>query len=201
MQITFQSLMEAFSAMPLWELVAVLFGIAYVLLAARESIWAWCFGFFSTLIYTLLFWDGALLSSALLNFYYMAMALYGAYLWRSGDTEKSTLQIRSLPLSAHIRIIVAALLLTLLLGGLSSAYTDARHTYLDSFVMLFSMLATWMLAKKILENWIYWIVVDSAAIWLYWQSGYLVTIVLFVLYILLAFYGYHAWRNKSRMYG
>lgn len=200
MQITFQSLAEAFAAMPAWEFVAVLFGIAYILLAARESIWTWFFGFFSTLIYTILFWNGALLSSALLNFYYMAMALYGYYLWSSGGIEDQTLQIRSLTLSMHSKIVAVGLIASLLLGDLSSTYTDARYTYLDSFVMLFSMIATWMLAKKIMENWLYWIVVDSAAIWLYWKSGYLVTILLFALYVILAFYGYRTWRKRLREY-
>jgi len=65
-------------------------------------------------------------------------------------------------------------------------------------VMVFSVIATWMLANKVLENWIYWIVVDSAAVVLYWQSGYIATIVLFVLYVILAFYGYATWRKVYR---
>jgi nicotinamide mononucleotide transporter len=59
--------------------------------------------------------------------------------------------------------------------------------------MVFSVITTWMLAHKILENWLYWIVIDSAAVILYWKSGYYVTIILFILYIILAFYGYFKW--------
>jgi len=61
--------------------------------------------------------------------------------------------------------------------------------------MVFSVLATWMLANKILENWIYWIVIDIVAIVLYWKSGYLATIILFSLYVILAFYAYVSWRK------
>ena len=84
MQFNLETILDAFATMPAWEIVAVVFGIAYVLLAAKESLWAWFFAFFGTLIYTILFWEGALLSSALLNFYYMIMAVYGFVLWRGG---------------------------------------------------------------------------------------------------------------------
>ena len=79
-----EGISSAFAQMSGWEVLAVVFGIAYVLLAAKESLWAWFFGFLSTLIYTLIFWEGALVSSSLLNFYYMGMAVYGFILWRSG---------------------------------------------------------------------------------------------------------------------
>jgi nicotinamide mononucleotide transporter len=61
--------------------------------------------------------------------------------------------------------------------------------------MVFSILATWMLAQKILENWLYWMVIDAAAITLYWSTGYHVTIILFTIYVILSGYGYFSWRN------
>jgi len=193
MTFTLECIVAAFAAMPMWELVAVVFGIAYVLLAAKESLWTWFFAFFGTLIYTILFWNGALLSSSLLNFYYMGMAIYGFILWRSGGEKGEELEITQWSLQKNILLIISGLLLALILGYLSDTYTDANFAYLDTFVMVFSVLATWMLANKVLENWLYWIVIDSAAIILYWQSGYLATIVLFCFYVILAFYGYSSW--------
>ena len=191
-----QEIIEAFALMSSWEILAVAFGIAYVLLAAKESLWTWLFAFLGTLIYTFLFWDGALVSSSLLNFYYMVMAVYGFILWRGGKDEEE-LAISSYTLHKNITIIIGGLVISLLLGYLSETYTEARFVYLDAFVLTFSVIATWMLANKILENWLYWMVIDSAAVFLYFKSEYYATVVLFVLYVILAFWGYYSWSKDS----
>jgi nicotinamide mononucleotide transporter len=193
MDITGQSIVDAFIQMSAWEILAVLFGIAYILFAAKESLWTWLFAFLSTFIYTILFWDGALVSSSLLNFYYMIMAVYGFILWRNGGVEGEELEITRWSLKKNVFIVISGILIAFLLAYLSDTYTEARFAYLDTFVMVFSVIATWMLANKVLENWLYWMVIDSAAIVLYWKSGYLATIVLFVLYVILAFYAYYSW--------
>lgn len=196
MEFNLQNIVEAFSLMSNWELLAVVFGIAYVLLAAKESLWTWLFAFFGTLIYTILFWEGALFSSSLLNFYYMVMAVYGFMLWRGGkDSEELT--VSSYTLSKNISIIGMGLLVSLFIAYLTQTYTDAKFVYLDAFVLTFSVIATWMLANKILENWLYWIVTDSVAVVLYFKSEYYATVMLFVLYVILAFWGYYSW-NKDR---
>lgn len=195
MQFNLETILDAFAAMPAWEVVAVVFGIAYVLLAAKESLWAWFFAFFGTLIYTILFWDGALLSSALLNFYYMIMAIYGFILWRGGKESSENLAITSWSFSKNITVIILGIIVSVVVGYLSATYTPAKFAYLDAFVMIFSVIATWMLANKVLENWIFWIVIDAAAVVLYWKSGYHATIVLFMFYIVLAMYGLFSWRK------
>ncbi len=195
MQFNLETILNAFTAMPAWEIVAVVFGIAYVLFAAKESLWAWFFAFFGTLIYTILFWDGALLSSALLNFYYMIMAIYGFVLWRGGGDSSENLAITSWSFSKNFIVIILGVIVSLVVGYLSATYTLAKFAYLDGFVMIFSVIATWMLANKVLENWIFWVVIDAAAVVLYWKSGYHATIVLFMFYIVLAMYGLFSWRK------
>lgn len=192
MDFSLQAVTAAFMQMSGWEILAVVFGIAYVLLAAKESQWAWPFAFFSTLIYTILFWDGALVSSSILNFYYMVMAVYGFILWKK-DEAGETLAISRWRAKTHLLFIVSGLLGAIILGYLSETYAGAKFAYLDAFVMVFSGIATWMMAKKVLENWLYWMLIDSTAIILYFKSGYLATIVLFVLYVILAVYGYRSW--------
>jgi nicotinamide mononucleotide transporter len=195
MDFTLQGITSAFVQMSGWEVFAVLLGMTYVILAAKESQWAWPFAFFSTLIYTILFWDGALISSSILNFYYMAMAIYGFMLWKE-DEDGSRLSISTLALKQHFLLIASGLVGSVVLGYLSETYLGARFAYLDAFVMVFSGIATWLMAKKVLENWFYWVIIDSTAIVLYFKSGYLATIVLFVLYVVLAFYGYASWRKR-----
>jgi nicotinamide mononucleotide transporter len=195
MDFSLQGIATAFSQMSGWEILAVLLGVTYVILAAKESQWAWPFAFFSTLIYTILFWDGALISSSILNFYYMAMAIYGFILWKE-DEDGSRLSISTLAIKQHLLLIASGLVGSVALGYLSETYLGARFAYLDAFVMVFSGIATWLMAKKVLENWFYWMIIDSTAIVLYFKSGYLATIVLFVLYVVLAFYGYASWRKR-----
>jgi nicotinamide mononucleotide transporter len=195
MQFNLETILDAFATMPAWEIVAVIFGISYVLLAAKESLWAWFFGFFSTLIYTILFWEGALVSSSLLNFYYMIMAVYGFVLWRGGKSSSEKLVITSWSFSRNMTVIGLGIVVSLVVGYLSNTYTSAKLAHLDAFVMIFSVIATWMLANKILENWIFWIVIDVAAVVLYWKSGFHATIVLFMFYVVLALYGHFSWRK------
>ncbi|MCH9739214.1 MAG: nicotinamide riboside transporter PnuC [Epsilonproteobacteria bacterium] len=199
MEFSLKTIIDAFALMSGWELIAVAFGIAYVLLAAKESLWTWFFAFFGTLIYTILFWEGALVSSSLLNFYYMIMAIYGFILWRGGKEEKA-LSITTYTTSQHTKVIIGGIIGSVILGYLSDTYLDANFAYLDAFVMTFSVLATWMLANKVLENWLYWIVVDSAGTYLYFKSEYYATVVLFGLYVVLAFWGYYSWRKEYRAY-
>ena len=191
-------LFDAFLAMPKWEIIAVILGILYVILAAKESAWCWVSGFFSTLIYTILFWEGQLLSSALLNFYYMGMSIYGFILWKRGTGQgDEELPITTWPISRHLISIVIAIFFSLVVGYLLTTYTSARLPYLDAMVMVFSIFATWMLAQKILANWLYWMFIDTAAITLYWSTGYYVTIILFMVYVMLSVYGYFSWRKSK----
>jgi len=193
------AILAAFTAMPQWEIIAVVLGILYIILAAKESVWCWVSGFFSTLIYTLLFWEGQLLSSALLNFYYMGMSIYGFILWKRGEgREEKALAVTFWPGSTHLFAIVTGVFFSLFVGYLLATYTQARLPYLDAFIMVFSVFATWMLAQKILENWLYWMVIDVAAITLYWSTGYHVTIILFTIYVLLSLYGYFSWRKSPK---
>ena len=196
MNLDLASILNAFSLISSWEIIGALLGVAYLILATKESLWAWFFGFLSTLIYTIIFWEGALVSSSFLNFYYMIMAIYGYYSWSKGRTQDEKLKISRYKLSNHIEVLSTGIIFTFLLGFLSSTYTDAKFSYMDSFVMVFSILATWMLTQKILENWLYWLVIDSVAIVLYWNNGYLVTVILFSIYIILGVYGYFKWKKE-----
>ena len=193
-----QAILEAFAAMPLLEVVAVILGIAYVILAAKESVWCWVAGFFSTLIYTYLFFDGQLYFSTILNLFYMGMSIYGFILWGKGIKRDDTkLKVTGWSYRRQVTAILGAVFISFILAFFFADMLNARMPYLDASVTVFSMLATWMMAHKILQAWIFWVVIDSAAIILYWSTGYHVTIVLFMFYIVLAVYGYASWQ-KSR---
>lgn len=189
----FNDILQAFLAQSGWEWLAASLGILYVILAAKESVWCWPSAFISTIIYTVLFWDGQLPMQALLNFYYMAMAIYGFMLWNKKSDVEDRLQISNKPLKFHLIYIFTGLVVSGLIGLYLSTYPDTQLPYLDALVMVFSVMTTVLMARKVIENWLYWIVIDSFAIALYWQTGFHVTIAMFLVYLVLAFYGYINW--------
>ena len=178
------------------EIVAVVFGLIYIILAAKENVWCWPAGFIGTGTSIYLFWDGSLYMESALNVYYLLMAVFGWWQWQYGSKQKSTLAIRSLVAKEHFIVLGLIAALTLISGYLLSNNTDAALPYLDSFTTWSAVITTWMVARKILENWLYWIVINSASIYLYIDRGFLLYAVLFGLYVIIAAFGYRQWRDN-----
>jgi nicotinamide mononucleotide transporter len=178
-----------------WEAVAVLLGLAYVLLAARENLWCWPCALISTAIFTLVFWDVSLLMESALNLYYLLMALYGWWHWSKDKPDGQQLPIQVWSLRKHGLAIGSVALLTLCSGTLLLGRTSAVLPYLDSFTTWASVITTWMVARKVLENWLYWIVIDTVDIVLYLDRGLYLTVALFAFYVALAAYGWFQWRH------
>ena len=194
-----QSLLASASSMSPWELVAVIFAIAYLLLAVRENILCWLFAFFSTAIYTVLFWDVSLLMESALNVYYMAMAVYGWYQWTrggyNGGGEPHALGVQSMSNQQHALVITAIAVLTFVSGYLLSEHSSAAWPYIDSFTTWASVITTYLVTKKYLQNWLYWIVIDTVSIPLYIDRGLNLTALLFAAYVVIAVFGYLGWRK------
>jgi nicotinamide mononucleotide transporter len=197
-------MLAAAGAMSPWELAAVLLAIGYVLLAVRENIWCWYCALISTAIYTALFWDVNLLMQSALNVYYMGMAVFGWYQWRYGraggddaprDSTETGVAIRSLSQNQHLIIIVVIGNVSLISGYLLSQYSTAAWPYVDSFTTWASVITTYLVTKKYLENWLYWIVIDSVSIPLYLDRELSLTALLFAIYIIIAIAGYFSWKK------
>lgn len=188
-----QGLLNGIAATSLWEWLAVALAIAYLLLIVRENILGWYAAFFSTLIYTFLFWDVSLLMESALQIYYMAMAIYGWSQWRKSSDQNAERAIQVWSLQRHVLIWTATAILSGISGYLLSANTEASWPYLDSMTTWSSVLVTYMVAKKVLENWLYWIVINSVSIFLYLDKGLELTAVLFVIYVILSVMGFFTW--------
>jgi nicotinamide mononucleotide transporter len=128
----------------------------------------------------------------------MLMAVYGWYQWQRGGQNHAGRKISRWSLSNHIIAIAAILIATVISGYLLTKNTDAQLPYLDSFTTWASVITTLMVARKIIENWLYWVVIDFASIFLYLDRGLDQTAGLFVLYIILAVAGYILWTKKYR---
>jgi nicotinamide mononucleotide transporter len=200
-----QSLLSAAQLMSPWEFAAVVFAILYLLLAVRENVLCWFFAFISTAIFTVLFWDVSLLMESALNVYYMVMAVYGWYQWTrggtNGDQQPQALEIQSMTGQQHVLVITAIAILSFISGYLLGEHSDAAWPYVDSFTTWASVITTYLVTRKYLQNWLYWIVIDTVSIPLYIDRGLSLTALLFVAYVVIAVIGYLKWRDHYRVNG
>ncbi len=184
--------------MPTWlnlEMLAVALSLAYLLLAMRENSLCWYCAFFGTAIYIWIFGGVKLYMESLLNVYYLVMAVYGWYQWRRGGREHHGLSIRSWSFDCHLYAFLGVLLVSLISGYLLEKNTDAQLPYLDSFTTWGSVLTTYMVARKVLENWLYWILIDGVSIYIYLDRELYFTAGLFAIYVVLVVIGFVTWRK------
>lgn len=181
-----------------WEMLAVFLSVSYLILAIKQNLWCWPAAFISTLIYSILFFDASLLMDSALNIFYLVMAIYGWYSWKYGNVKNQNvdLEISTYGLTKNLQIILGLIVLSLVLGYIMANYTSADYAYLDTFTTVFAIFTTYTLTKKVLENWLYWIVIDSVSIYIYINKGFYLTAVLFALYTILAFVAYNNWKKE-----
>lgn len=181
------------------EIAAVILAVLYLLLAVRENILCWAAAFFSTLGFLILFWQAKLYMESALQIYYLAMAVYGWRQWRgTAHIASPALSITRWTLSQHVRAIGLVCLLTFVSGYALSSMTDAQRPFLDSLTTWGGVVATFMVAQKILENWLYWLVIDSLSVVLYLDRELYVTALLFVVYLIIIGFGWSAWLKTYR---
>lgn len=195
MQALISTALEQWQAQSPWEVAAVLLAVAYLWLAIRQSIWCWPCAAVSTAIYVALFLDARLYMESLLNSFYFAMAVYGWIVWHSGSRDAG-LPVTIWPGRRHLAAILAVLMLSAITGYLLSRFSNAAYPYVDSFTTFGALWATFLVARKVLENWWYWLVIDLVSIVIYWQRGLELTALLFVLYVSMIPLGYLSWRRS-----
>lgn len=178
------------------ELVATLLALAYVLLALKQSLWCWPAALLSTVLFTHVMWQSALLSDALLQLYYAGMALYGWWRWQQLRQHSQThAAVFEWPLHRHLCLIVLTAAAGWLLGNFMAQHTHADFAYLDAQTTVFSIVATVLVARKLVSNWLYWVVIDAVSIYVYAQKHLYFLTALFMLYTVIAIAGYFIWRS------
>ncbi|MBT8089542.1 MAG: nicotinamide riboside transporter PnuC [Gammaproteobacteria bacterium] len=186
---------QAFSPL---EVVAVLLAIGYLLLAIRQNIWCWLCAGVSTAIYVWLFIGARLYMESVLNGFYFVMAIYGWYFWTTGATKDHERPVVAWPLQTHVAAIVVILAVSLVNGILLSRFTDAAFPYIDSLTTWSAIWATFLVARKVLENWWYWLGIDMASVFVYWLRDLQLTSLLFVIYVIMIPFGLVAWSRSMR---
>ncbi len=193
-----QPVVDALRAVNPVELVAVAFGLLSVYLAAREHIISWPTAIVNVAIFFVLFWRAKLYADAVLQLVYLVLSVYGWYEWRFGGAQHSRLQV-SRATRRHWLVIVPLFLVGGVgLGALLARYTDSPVPYFDALLTAASLVAQWMMTRKLLENWVIWIAADLVYVPLFIQRGLPLTAVQYAVFLLLAALGWHGWRQSLR---
>jgi len=184
-----------------WEVLAVVLAIAYLVLAIRQNIACWLAAALSTTLYLYIMFEAKLYMESALQLFYLAMAAYGWWEWRHGGKDGDELQVSTWPVRYHVISIASVLLLVWVSGELLVRYSSAALPFLDSLTTWGAIVATFMVTRKILENWIYWFVIDAVSIWLYLSRELYFTAGLFALYLVMIVIGYRSWRASMAEQG
>ena len=180
------------------EAAAVGFAVLYLLLAIRQNIWCWSCAGISTAIYVYLFLDARLYMESALNVFYFAMAGYGWTVWHRGKSDEHELPVSVWRAGVHACAVSAIVVLSVTSGYLLGEYTDAAFPYVDSMTTWAAIWATFLVARKVLENWWYWLVIDLASIFIYWSRDLQLTSILFVVYVIMIPFGLISWTRSWR---
>jgi len=183
------------------ELFATLLALSYTLLAIKHSLWCWPAALLSTLLTLHIMVQSQLFTDALLQLYYAGMAIYGWLNWR-----RMTAQSHGVPETVvewhwlrHVQLIVGTAAAGVLLGYLMATYTSTDFAYLGAQISCFAVVSTWLVAKKVVSNWLYWFVIDAASIYMYLQKDLYFFSALFLIYTVIVIMGYLAWRSSYQL--
>ena len=179
------------------EITAVIFAILYLILAVKQNILCWIAGIISSVLYFFIMQKAGLYMEAYLQVFYVVMGIYGWSQWSASNASNPSFIVNTWSKYQHMIAISIILALSLLSGFLLERYTDAVLPFLDALVSWGAVVATYMVAKKLLENWIYWFVIDATSIFLFIERGLWLSAVLFATYLVIIFFGYQSW-NKVR---
>ena len=179
------------------EIFGALTGILYVILEIRQSIWLWPVGLITSAIYIWVFFTSKFYADMGLQTYYVIISIYGWYWWLRGGKKYKTnsLPVTRVSMKPGTILFFIFLILFVVIWLVLVNYTDSPVPLGDAFTTALSIVATWMLARKIIEHWILWIIADLVSMGLYIYKGLYPTVILFAVYTVMAVIGYLAWRK------
>jgi nicotinamide mononucleotide transporter len=180
------------------ELLGALLGIAYIFFSIRQNILTWPTGLLTSALYVWVFFVSKLYADMGLQIYYVLISIYGWYEWIYGKSydNKTTLQISRITQKSAYLLTLISIFLFVLMWFILKNYTDSPVPAADALATSLSIVATWMLARKILEHWLIWIFVDTFSIGLFWYKELYPTVFLFIVYTTMAVLGYFEWKKS-----
>lgn len=186
------------------EYFGLLTGLLYVWLEIRQHKAMWVVGFVTSLVYVFVFFFSRLYAVMGLQLYYVAISVYGFYLWsrskenprEEGEKEQIVYSRVTWPVAGLLLLATASFF-----GGISwilNNFTDSPVPYGDGFVTALSLVATWMLARRIIEHWYCWVVINACSAVICYSQELMPTMFLYIAYAALSVIGYFNWKKKGR---
>jgi len=180
------------------EILGVATSLVYLYFSVRQIIWLWPFGILSSALFIYIFYRTGFYADMSLQGYYLLVSIYGWYYWVYGAHDPDVAQVPVTRIRSKPAIILLGLFVILWLGiALILIYlTDSDIPWGDAFTTAGSIIATWMLARKILEHWLVWIIVDTTAASLYLYKHMYPTVFLYIVFTIIAVVGFYQWKKK-----
>jgi len=180
-----------------FEVVGAILSLIYLYLSIKQKASLWIFGFLASAMYIVVFWESKFYADMSLQFYYLFISVYGWLYWKEKENQPITeMPIAKVSKRTWIKLTFFGGIIYLIYLIVLDKYTDSTIPYSDSLVGMLSVIGTWMLAKKYIENWLVWIVADSIACGLFFYKELYVTAFLFVIYTVMAIVGYLQWKRN-----
>ena len=180
------------------EGVGATLAIAYLLLALKQNKLCWFAWIASSILYLYVMYQAGLYMESLLQVFYLCMGFYGLSQWTKTINNNQNTYVDLWSIGNHIFAISLVIVLSFLSGILLSNFSNAALPFIDAFTTWGAIVASYMVAKKILENWIYWFVIDFISVYIFASRGLYFTSALFVTYLVIIYFGYKSW-SKIRL--
>jgi nicotinamide mononucleotide transporter len=181
------------------EIAAVVFGVVSVWLSTRQHIVSWPTALVNTALYFVVFQRAQLYANMGLQVVYFVLSCYGWYSWRFGGEDHKGLVVTRTSRALGLRLVGIAVVVAAVLGYALARWTDASAAWLDSGTTATSLIAQWMMTRKLLETWVIWVAVDVVYIGMYFTQGLRLTAGLYAAFLVLATMGYFSWRRSLRL--
>ena len=182
------------------EIVGAILSLIYLYLSIKQKLSLWFFGIISSLFYIVIFFQTKFYADMSLQFYYVVISIYGWINWKHGDDlAGKEMPAAQLTKRLLVNLCIATGLIYIIYYFILSRFTDSTIPKADSVVGALSIVGTWMLARKLIENWIVWIVADGLCVGLYFYKGLYPTAILFIIYTLMAAVGYWEWKKSPNL--
>lgn len=179
------------------EIIGAILSLIYLYLSIKQKLSLWVFGFLSSAFYIVVFFQTKFYADMSLQFYYLVISIYGWIYWKYG-TQRTGQELASTKIKKRtiIQLVFASIFIYFLYYIILAKFTDSTIPKADSLVGMLSVIGTWMLAKKLIENWLVWIVADALATGLFFYKELYPTAILFIIYTAMAVVGYFQWKRS-----
>ncbi|WP_320112520.1 nicotinamide riboside transporter PnuC [Draconibacterium orientale] len=181
------------------EILGAILGLVYIFFSIKQHILTWPTGLLTSALYVFVFFNARLYADMGLQAYYVVISIYGWYFWLTGKKRnEKKVAVKTTRKALWMKLTVVSIALYALLFFILSNYTNSDVPHMDSVTTALSIVATWMLARKYIEHWMLWIFIDAFSAGLYVYKGLWATVILFIVYTVMALLGYMEWRKDLK---